>query len=314
MAVDDWFAILYLANHPDADVRAVTVTGAGEAHCGPGVRNALDLMALADNEGAFVTCGTDTPYPGGHVFPLSWRRDMDSLLGLTIHTAITEPVSLQASELLIKMANESKEKLTIVALGPLTNLAEAIETDPTFATKLEMVYIMGGAFRVLGNIHESSPNLANTVSEWNIYADPKAAQIVAASGTPLTWVPLDATNYVPMSREFYENLKANTKTPSTQFVYDTLTKDDEFTRPSGWYFWDPLTAAIALDESIATIEQLKITIDAGDELVDGDTKEAENGILTRVATKANATDFSDLFIKVLNKDNENRQLERGILH
>ncbi len=69
MALDDWLAILYLLNHPEVIVKAITVTGAGEAHCGPGVSNALKLISLTENNNIPVACGRETPLAGEHTLP-----------------------------------------------------------------------------------------------------------------------------------------------------------------------------------------------------------------------------------------------------
>jgi pyrimidine-specific ribonucleoside hydrolase len=84
MAVDDWFAILYLLQKPEVNVLAITVTGTGEAHCDPGVKNALGLVKLADHDPVPVACGVETPLKGNNVFPDSFRDSVDSMLGIQL--------------------------------------------------------------------------------------------------------------------------------------------------------------------------------------------------------------------------------------
>ena len=84
MAADDWIAILYLLMRSDVDILAITVTGAGEAHCAPGIRNALALAALAGRPEIPVSCGRETPLAGQHTFPEEWRTRVDDLLGLSL--------------------------------------------------------------------------------------------------------------------------------------------------------------------------------------------------------------------------------------
>src|SRR5215467_11521003 len=100
MAADDWMALLYLLRRPDVAVKAITVSGTGEAHCAPGVRHALDLVAFANRAMIPVACGRDTPLQGRHAFPTSWRADVDSLLGLTLPEAATTQAQQSAVELL----------------------------------------------------------------------------------------------------------------------------------------------------------------------------------------------------------------------
>ena len=88
MAADDWLAILYLLMRPDVDVKAITVTGAGEAHCGQGTRNARNLLALAGRPDIPVTCGREKPLEGTHAFPQAWREAVDNLLGLELASTL----------------------------------------------------------------------------------------------------------------------------------------------------------------------------------------------------------------------------------
>jgi Inosine-uridine preferring nucleoside hydrolase len=89
MAADDWMALLYLLRRPDVAVKAITVTGDGEAHCESGTRHARGIVALANRGIIPVACGRTTPLRGNHAFPAQWRADVDSLLGLTLPTTTT---------------------------------------------------------------------------------------------------------------------------------------------------------------------------------------------------------------------------------
>lgn len=84
MAPDDWIAILYLLQRPDIEVKAITVAGTGEAHCHPGVQNALGLAAVAGKTGIPVACGRETPLQGQNVFPTEWRETADNMAGLSL--------------------------------------------------------------------------------------------------------------------------------------------------------------------------------------------------------------------------------------
>src|SRR5262252_1353428 len=127
MAADDWMALLYLLRRPDVAVKAITVSGTGEAHCAPGVRHALDLVAFANRAMIPVACGRDTPLQGRHTFPTSWRAGVDSLLGLTLPTGPPTQAPQSAVELLTSAIESSPHKVVVVTLGPLTNLAEAFQ-------------------------------------------------------------------------------------------------------------------------------------------------------------------------------------------
>ena len=84
MAHEDMIAALFLLSHPNVDLRAITVTGTGEAHCQPGVKHALGLVALSDHEPIPVACGPEAPLAGDHAFPAQWRQAVDNAYGVTI--------------------------------------------------------------------------------------------------------------------------------------------------------------------------------------------------------------------------------------
>jgi len=161
-----------------------------------------------------------------------------------------------------------------------------------------MIYVMGGAVDVAGNIHESA--IGNSAAEWNLYVDPYAADVVVASGAPITFVPLDATNHAPVTVKFYDRLASDHKTPAATFVFDLLTKNRSFLTSGGYYFWDPLSAAILTNEGLAEIEvrTLAVIVDEGPE--SGRTKPTSSGSEVRVAMSADGAAFEDLFLATLN--------------
>jgi len=299
MAGDDWMAILYLLQRSDVNVIAITVTGTGEAHCGPGVRHALDLLMLAGYPDVPVTCGRNSPLSGNHAFPMEWRNQVDNLFELSLPRNPNSSSEETAPNLIIRLAQESAQRIHIVALGPLTNIAEAVENDPGLGQNLQMLTIMGGAINVRGNV---GPTLSidNPYAEWNIYADPHAAKVVFDSTIPITLVPLDATQYVPITMEFYKQIKNDRGTSVAEFVYRTLTQKENDIRQGWYYFWDPLAAAIVIEESLAKFQQLHLVVIEEEGSDSGRIMESNRGRNVRVAIWADAALFDQLFLDTLN--------------
>jgi pyrimidine-specific ribonucleoside hydrolase len=301
MAADDWLAILYTLQRPDLAVVAITVTGAGEAHCGPGVRNALSLTALAGQPAIPVACGREAPLRGNHTFPSAWRENVDALLGLRLPESALAPAAQTAPELMASLAQASPEPMTLLTLGPLTNVAEALQADPAVSGHLAMIYIMGGAVDVSGNVAGSGAGLDdNTGAEWNIYVDPYAANVVLQSGTPVTFVPLDATNHAPVTSSFYQKLAGQRTTPEAQFAYDVLTQEKDFLESGGLYFWDPLAAAVLSDESLASFESRRLAVVEAEGDDSGRLIAADEGAAVRFAASADGARFESLFLETLN--------------
>ena len=305
--IDDWMALLYMHMHPEVELKAVIVSGNGFAHCGPGVRNTQGLLALGWPWDVPVTCGKTTPLKYGHVIPPDWRRSFDNLLGLTLPANPFPPSTLSAVDLIIETVHKSDKKMAILSTGTLTDLAEAFETDASIIEQIDMLYIMGGAVHVAGNVEiPCQTTIKNKCAEFNLYADPVAADIVFRSGVPITLVPLDACDMVLVDLPFYKQLTDNHITPQADFVFDAISKKIDFVCSGLFDMWDPLAAVIATDSSVAVIEPMYISIDA----TDGETSacltahpenpQDQQGSLMNVCVAADPNKPKEVFLNILN--------------
>lgn len=295
MTSDDWMAILYILNNPDYDVRAITVTGTGFGQCDSGTYIALGLLAMTEYRSVPVSCWRDTPLSGDNPVPADWRVTMDEAEALNLPdggvTAQHDSVELFTSTI-----QDSPQNMTVLALGPLTNVGAALEATPDLINKIEMIYIMGGAVDVPG----SGVSDQNTTAEWNIYCDPHAARLVFDSGAAITLIPLDATNDAPVSMDFVERL-ASGSTPETQFIYDTLNANRDSIESGGYYFWDPLAAAVLTHNDLVTLEMRNVSVidESGPDY--GRTAPTEDGPEIRVATQPDVEAFETLFFDTINR-------------
>ena len=300
MAGDDWFAILYLLQKPDVDVLAITVTGTGEAHCDPGVKDALGLVKLADHSPIPVACGVEIPLQGNNVFPDSFRDSVDNVLGIKLPKGSNPSSITDAVELIADVLANASESVDILVLGPQTNLAEFITKYPDLKGKVGKIYLMGGAINVPGNV--ANWISGNTRAEWNIFIDPYAANLVLRSGIPIVMVGLDATNQSRLTMEFFESIKDSASTPEAKFVTDVLEQMQSFIESGSWYFWDSMAAAIMLDESLAAFEEQPIFVveEPGTEL--GATIVSPDAPLIQVAISADGERFTRDFIQTLTNE------------
>ena len=216
MGWDDTLSTLYLMKHPNIEIIGMTVTGCGETNLRWGKIIALTLMELGNQTNAKVCAGTDTPTSFNHVFPQSFRDDMNDIMGLlgTLNPkTVMEPDPRPAWQFISETLNQSQEKITIVSLGGFTNLAKMLEEYPdTDITKIQDVYAMAGAVLVDGNVaalnnakkewHQGLKYSTNYHAEWNVFVDPGAAHNVFHSKIPLTLIPLDACDYVVLSPQY----------------------------------------------------------------------------------------------------------------
>lgn len=302
MAPDSWAAVLFAALHPNADLLAVSVSGSGETHGKIGARNAQRLLSLAGRTDVPVGFGPPKPLKGNEHFPALMRFVIDRMMWLKIPKADPSLPIHDSIDLISKILRESKEKVTIAAVGPQTNLASVLIKYPDLKSKIKSVYIMGGALDVPGNIKEIAMWKANTTAEWNFFCDPLAVKTVLDSGVPVWLVPLDATNQVPVTRDFMTQLASQAKTRAGEFISSMLNLLVIKMRANEtFYLWDPITTACALDSSLAQFEKHSVGVvtEAGREW--GRVMSAANGTHIHVAHTLKREQFEKTIIEIISK-------------
>src|SRR5262249_556294 len=110
----------------------------------------------------------------------------------------------------------------------------------------------------------------------------------------------DATNHVPVTESFYQRLQADHASPVAGFVFDVLTQRHALIQSGGFYFWDPLAAAILTDESLATLQPRALIINEKEGSESGRTQLSVRGVTVRVAVSATPARFEQLFLHTLN--------------
>ena len=304
VALGDWVAILYLLREPEADVRAITVAATGEAHARPGVHTALRLLALADHPHIPVCAGPSRPLKGNKAFPFKIRLmvDLRGMLKMPLPRGSESP--RDAVSQIIHTLEQSADPVILVAIGPLTNVGLALQKRPDLKNKLAEVIIMGGAVDVPGNIMDVDPNIQNRYAEWNIFCDPHSANLVFASGAPVTLVPLEATNDVPFSRQFLQRLAEHNHHPWTDFLIRALQKVAERLQNEAgrvFYFWDALAAVLALHPELGLYETHRVRVVEEDGPEWGRVVRSENGYVIKICTGADRAAFEQIFMEGLNR-------------
>ncbi|MFN2195575.1 MAG: nucleoside hydrolase, partial [Anaerolineales bacterium] len=300
---DDVLALLYLMQHPGVELQAITVVGTGLVHCAPGVRNVHGLLELAGYADIPVSCGSEEPLgQEAEPFPASWRTSADRLWGLGLPLNERQPASLAAPDLIADQLRQAEAPLTILALGPMTNLAQALAAYPEMLPKIEGLYSMGGAVEVPGNVYDPSLGFDNRTAEWNFFADPEAARQVFASGVPITLVPLDATNDVPVGMPLFRLLAQHHTTRAATFTYDIFYINQGWIQSGGYYLWDTLAASVLTNPEVAEYQdyELQVIDTPGPDY--GRTLSGAGGLPVRVAIQADQAMFEEIFLRVINTD------------
>lgn len=269
VAADDLVAMAFLIASPQVKVVGITVSGTGEAYCAGGVDVVLRLLDRLRAPDIPVACGRETPLSGTHAFPSAWREHVDTGSGLELETTSREASTSSAVELIAELSSQHPQ-LTILTLGPLTNLADALESDPALASRLGAVFVMGGALYVPGNLVCCGAPEGNSVAEWNIYVDPHAANVVVG-GVEASLVSLDGTNQVPVTTEF----ATRAMEPSDSAAHNILSElfaANPFMTDGSYFLWDPLAAELAAGYPIGSFTPATILVEEAEGAESGFTR------------------------------------------
>nr|WP_236037842.1 nucleoside hydrolase [Ktedonobacter robiniae] len=195
---DDAIALLLAAHHPQLELLAVT-TVAGNQAVEKTSRNALKVCSLAGLHHIPVARGMEKPLVRAPGFAADIHGET-GLDGPDMPEPVMSLVRMHAVDLLIDLLLRAEEPITLVATGPLTNIATALERSPHIARNIKAISIMGGAIG-LGNV--------TPAAEFNIWFDPEAAQKVFQCGRPITMVPLEVTHQALATKEIMRRLRSS---------------------------------------------------------------------------------------------------------
>ena len=160
-----------------------------------------------------------------------------------------------AVSFIVQAVMENPGEITIVALGPLTNIAQAIRAKPEFAANVKQLVIMGGAIASLpdgaGNI---TPN-----AEFNFWVDPEAARVTLRSGIPIELSPLNVSRKSALTKDWYEEMVAEDNT-LTALLVETLGERFELAPQRSWYMYDQIAVASLIDPTLVTTESLYVDV------------------------------------------------------
>jgi inosine-uridine nucleoside N-ribohydrolase len=283
--IDDALALLFAWGSPELTLAGIT-TVAGNVTLADATRNVFRLLALRGvaprppvAEGAAGPLGrplvTATGYHGAD--------GLGELSDWPPVEAMLEPVP--AAVFIAETARRAREPLTLVALGPLTNVAFALEHDAEALRRLARVVVMGGAVDVPGNVTPGA--------EFNIHVDPAAAARVLESGLPVELVPLDATRQAVLTREALDAALARGPGPLARRVAAFARhgfRGDDATAGGRMFLHDPLAVAAAIDPTLVGWEAVRLAVGA-----DGETRRVAGPPNCRVALTVDVPRFMRVF-------------------
>ncbi len=295
--VDDAIAILMALASPSLDIIGMTTVG-GNVPLARTTRNALALLEYVGRSDIPVVRGGSRPVKGR----FRYAKGVHSASGMTrkLPNPKTTTIDETAVDFLARQLQQSPGQVTVIALGPLTNLARLLQRHPPALGLAEKLVVMGGAVNSGGNVTEHA--------EFNFYSDPAAAQLVLSSGVPLTLVDLPACRQVVGGREEMTSLRSRSPlgTLALEMLADWFRRDAARER---FVYYDPLTVAAALDPCVITTRDVTLRVESSDpdprmritDLWGKTTIESEKGPVA-LADQVDTGRFHTLFRELLELD------------
>ncbi|MCU1302709.1 MAG: hypothetical protein JWQ87_2993 [Candidatus Sulfotelmatobacter sp.] len=306
---DDAMAIILALNSPELHVEALTVVP-GNVDGRQGLENALKIVSLAGRCDITVAGGAQHPLNQKLITAQFWHGK-NGLAGVELPPTKCKADPRFGPDLIIEMVHKYPHEITLIPVGPLTNIALAVSKDPSIAGLVKDIVIMGGSITG-GNV--------NGAAEANIYNDPEAAQIVFNAGWMVTMVGSDVGERTLITRKYLTQLQS-THGPQNDFIAkiaDFYLNRSEKSGYSGAAMYDPLAVGIALDATLGTLKEMHVDVETKGEFTRGETVanrmgSSENNVLhgdhyeiegtvglkpnARVCVASDADRFLQLFVE-----------------
>jgi pyrimidine-specific ribonucleoside hydrolase len=261
--VDDAFALLLAMRSPELKIEAITPV-AGNVPLNLTLPNALRMVEISGRTDIPVAAGARTPLVR-RLVTAAYAHGENGLGGAEFPEPKTKPVSEPAAELIRRIIRKYPGEVTLITLGPLTNIAAALGTDSELAGMVKGLVMMGGSLSG-GNI--------TPAAEFNIYVDPEAARMVFQSGIPITMVGLDVTRKTALTDDHVRTL-AGGRSPVSQAAAKIARNAIDHNRAQGFLIGpnmhDSLALTAFLDPSILRFDDYYVDVEVNGELTAGQT-------------------------------------------
>lgn len=294
--IDDAIA-LALAVGRQANILGVT-TVAGNVPIDVATRNTLDVLAYLGRSDVPVHRGASRPLAAEYL-DATHVHGGNGLGGVELEPSDATEGALAGPAFIIQSAANHPGELTLVTLGPLTNLAIALNVRPQITRQIARVVVMGGAYFVPGNVTPKS--------EFNVYADPEAAhQVFGVDWNDLTLVGLDVTHQTVLSRSLWDQIPEG-KRGLPGLIQGLMERTFIEREMSGFYLHDPLAVAVALEPELVSGSTHVVTVDtSSNPEVRGETHAIASDSGPMVAAAVHAQRFVDELSEVLGLPRANR--------
>jgi inosine-uridine nucleoside N-ribohydrolase len=261
--VDDALALLLAMRSPELKIEGITPV-AGNVPLDLTLPNALRMVEIAGRTDIPVAAGAKAPLVR-RLVTAAYAHGENGLGGAVFPEPKTRPVAETAADFIRQIVSKYPSEVTLIPIGPLTNIATALNLDSELAAMVRGIVLMGGSLSG-GNI--------TPAAEFNIYVDPEAARIVFQSGIPITMVGLDATRKTSLTEDhvrMLEGMQNSVSQAAAKIGRNAINHNREQGFLVGPNMHDSLAVAAFLDPSILKFKEYYVDVETTGELTAGET-------------------------------------------
>ncbi len=300
--IDDAMAIVYALNHKDISLEAIS-TVYGNSDVGTTTRNTLQILEAAGRVDIPVAAGASRALTQAFHGGVPHIHGANGIGDVVMPAPKTQPVDLWGPDLIIKVIRDNPGEISLVPVGPMTNVAQALMKAPDIAEKVKQIVLMGSTIS-----HPGVPGIPSPMADANFYNDPEAARIIFQSGAKVTAVGMDVTMKTKLTSKMMGDIAlaggpaAKIAMEAARFYLRAYQK--QYPGIDFCALHDPLAVAVAQDPSIVTVATMFVDIECRGEMTRGQMipdRRATGKVIPNasVAVDVDAREFEQLFLQTM---------------
>lgn len=303
MSGNDLMSLYILSRTGAVSLIAVTPSGTDLKTFTHAAEDAARVLTLAEQTNVPVSSVLSRGLCTPATYPPGWITVNEDTSGYNLPPSTITPLPITGSALMKQVISQSKQKVILLCLGPLNNLANVLVEAPELKEKIARVIMLGGSLHTTENVALPFHLQWKETSIYNTFADPCSANVVLTSGIPITLIPLDVVSLVRNTPDLLEkyNLAPPTN-PGARFVLKVLSDHAQSnTIRSFAVFWDMVGIMSIIHPKLLKFETMTITVVTQPGQALGHIIPVANGTSVQLCTWINSQAFFDLFFKMINE-------------
>lgn len=301
MDLDDLYSLFLISETSSDSLLGVTVSGTEYFYFQDAPETAAGILTMAGHSQTPVSKYLTTAFCKGREHPRYQKQIEEKIKQFSLPKPKNPPLPITGVQLLKKIAKKAHGKLTIIAVGPLTNIAHAISEHPEIKEKIERIIFLGGSLHTTENVSIPVTELRKFYSKYTMLIDPCAAEFILTSGIPLTLIPFDVTSLLPLNDYVLDRYLKPTSSKKAEFVKKVLkTAIDKSSDAAQTPFWNMIAYMCIYKPSLVKLSKfpLQVITEPGENYAS--LIISDEGSPVDVCTYIDTKGFYDTFFGIIN--------------